>query len=168
MPPRWWPLLPVGLLLLPILVAWVQFECHVEQVWMFPLLTVLGGLAVGAMLGKRVRWMGSKLGALLLGLPLGIAGVWVPAKHFHAHLSSVRILSWEDDVGQREGEPRPGFFRVFSYSLPPMPELEIEPYTPYPDFEVETIEVGDKLASGEWELRDGRYYARQPDGTMAP
>lgn len=156
----------------PIVAAWVQFELYVDQVWMFPWLTVLGGIAVGLVLGYRASWARAKLVGLALGLPLGVAGVWLPAHHFHAHMTSVRVLhlysydSYDDLALPWDDQPT---FRVFRYELPPMPEPASSfEAASFPRVSVQTVAVGDRLASGEWVLRDGELYVRRWSGELVP
>jgi hypothetical protein len=44
--------LPLAIFAIPIVVAGVQFELRLDAVWMFPLITLLGGVWSGALLGR--------------------------------------------------------------------------------------------------------------------
>ncbi len=169
--------LPLAIFAIPIIVAWAQFELRLDAVWMFPFITLLGGVWTGAVLGQRLAprrlpGVGTLLGVGLLGIPAGLLGFWLPLQHFNTHLTDVHLLELDDDLPAEWETPSKGYTRV-SAELPPFPEDELpedatdEEELPWVEVG-EPVELGTLMERGEVELRNGELYLRQPDGTMQP
>lgn len=166
--PTWAQLwVALGLWALPIAVAWLQFELLLEVVWMFPMATLAAGAWLGTVVGRRLgpprsRRAGAMAGLVVLGIPAGLLGFYMPMKHFNAHLTEVRTVSLDDDFDA----PTRRYHR-FSAELPPFPELPPPP--PMPMFEVsEPIDLETLMKDGDVVLRDGELYTRQADGSFLP
>ncbi|MEX1365490.1 MAG: hypothetical protein AB1Z98_20350 [Nannocystaceae bacterium] len=170
--------LPLAIFATPIVIAWLQFELRLDVVWMFPLITLAGGVWSGAVLGRllaprRLPGVGTLLGVALVGIPAGLMGFSLPMQHFNTHMTDVRVLEL-DDQPPIEGEPpKKGYYR-FSAELPPFPEIEdlevdVTDEAEAPLLEIgEPVELGTLLERGDAEMIDGELYVRQPDGTMRP
>lgn len=88
--------------LLPTVVAWVQFESFSEPVYMFPVITIAGavalslGVASRATRGLSLRAPVMTSAMAVFGLPLGLVTVGLPMNHFNHHLSDVVVFTFSD------------------------------------------------------------------------
>jgi len=163
-----------GLLwLLPLLAAWLQFEFFVEPVRLFPLPAVLGAMlmvyAIGARLMRQWTWVQplSMVGVALLGMPLGLLSVALPAAHFQHHLSSVSMQMALPGVGQAQTYAPP------ASDLSPAPSLRgtgpgtlefLEALA-----QARPIDVQAELAAGRLRrLPDGSLVVVADDGSESP
>lgn len=98
-----WGRIGVGLLVLPLLAAWVQFELFVDPIQMFPFTTVVGGLLASYGLARLVLPQGR---ARRVFGPSFAAGVGVPGAllahvllvgHFTHHLCTVQVWALPGD-----------------------------------------------------------------------
>lgn len=163
----------LGLYLGSIVAAWVQFELYAEPVHMFPFLTVPAALAVVFGLATRVLrtgrlrgvWLASSLA--LVGLPVGLLGVVLPAAHFNHHLSSVKFVLTDPHTHESREVTLPA-------DAPNPPEAEVALGEETLGFlhalaNAKEVDVAEELAAGRMlQLEDGRYVIVDEDGRERP
>lgn len=91
-------LIGFGVMAVPTLAAWAQFEFHVDPLAMFPMITVLGALIFIFALASRVthnwplRSVARLVAIAFFGIPLGLLAVAIPMGHFTHHLTTVHVV----------------------------------------------------------------------------
>lgn len=119
---------PLLCLLVPLALAWAQFELFWDNIWMFPLATLLGGVWLGAELGAcaghrlgldRFRSTAIMVTIAVFSFPLALVSLALPISHFRKHGSSVEFLIAEDDFDAEEVR--------LDYEMPPPPTMEVSP-----------------------------------------
>lgn len=140
----------------PTLWAWLQFEWFMEPVQMYPLPTVVGGVLLAYAVGWRLARRSpaaqplAMVGVALVGLPMGLLAVALPAGHFRHHLTevSLNVMVPGSAQGQR-------------YALPAEDPLHV---APLPGLGAGTLAYLEALASAQAIDVDA---AEQPLGTAA-
>lgn len=115
-------------LLGPLAASWIQFELFWDNIWMFPLPMLFGGVWLGAELGA---FAGHRLGLdrfrstvimvtiAVFTFPLTLVSLALPISHFRKHGSSVEFPIAEDGYDAEEVR--------LDYELPRPPTREISP-----------------------------------------
>ncbi len=145
----------------PTLWAWLQFEWFMEPVQMYPLPTVAGGVLLAYAVGWRLAHRSpaaqplAMVGVALVGLPMGLLAVALPAGHFRHHLTEVSLNVMMPGSAQRQ-----------QYALPAEDPLHV---APLPGLGAGTLAYLEALASAQAvdvdaEVAAGRMRQR-PDGT---
>ncbi len=172
-PPMALVYIALALLVLPVLVAWVQFELHINPLWMFPITTILGATGFVYLIAWR-RTLHDKFGPVkramataMVGLPLGLFAIGAPLVHFKSHLTTVN-LGFSDDPS----EPR-----IIAVEAPD-PDPPIAPIEPIGDetmelmkaiAEAKPVNIADEVAAGRMRvLEDGTLVTVHEDGTTTP
>lgn len=85
-----------ALWLVPVLWGWVQFELFWDPVDLYPMITMMGAIALAygvfSKLGSKVpgfRAGITMLGISFVGLPLGMLSLALPTNHYNYHLTTV-------------------------------------------------------------------------------
>ncbi|RAL20132.1 hypothetical protein DL240_18660 [Lujinxingia litoralis] len=156
----------------PTLAAWIQFECFLDPIRMFPLVTLGGACAValwGVFRGLPGRTYQGPVGMVamsLVGIPMGLMTLSVPVKHFTYHLSAVDIGSYS--TGALYGERSRAILNAddvtYLETSAPIFGEESQPF-----LEVlasaRTINVAEEIAAGRMrELEDGTWIKIHDDG----
>lgn len=103
-----WLGIALGVWLVPLLIAWVQFEAHRDPIAMFPVSSVVGAMvavAIQTQLLTRSARLARVLApalAMTLGLALGVQTNLLAIRHFTHHLSTVAIYTTQIDPDQVE------------------------------------------------------------------
>ena len=113
---------PLALLVGPLLAAWAQFELHFDDVRMFPVASVAGGIWLGVVLGGRLsgsryRSTAAMLTIALCTLPLALLSIVFPAAHFRTYGSNVVVVVEDSADFSRREYP-------FEATLPDAPTLD--------------------------------------------
>jgi len=160
------------MLIVPPLAAWLQFEWFLEPVHMLPLWTVAGGMLVAYGLAShllRNRLLAQPLSMVavaLVGCPLGLLAVALPAAHFQHHLSPVvfHVLLPGIEPASRQVLMSPSEpFREagLSMALGEQTQALLQALG-----EVETVDVLAEQAAGRLRREpDGSWVGLAPDGT---
>lgn len=101
-----WLGIALAVWLVPLLIAWVQFEAHRDPIAMFPVSSVVGAMAAVA-IQTRLLTRSARLARVLapvlavtLGLALGVQTNLLTIRHFTYHLSTVAIYTTQIDPDQ--------------------------------------------------------------------
>lgn len=163
-----------ALLFVPLLAAWVQFELFWNPVHMMPVFSVLGALGLVYALSTYVFGEGAfqaagRMSAVaLIGLPLGLASVALPARHFNYHLTDVAV-SFRENVWSRQLKTR-----IQEADTPDAVERPSDIGDNTLDFlsalaNAEEINVQDEIDAGRMRrLDDGSLVRVEADGTTLP
>jgi hypothetical protein len=87
---------------------WIQFELFWNPIRIYPLITLLASSASVFALAHRIfrqsklRVSFATMSVALLGVPLGLLSVIVPAAHFNHHLTDVRTSTYSTSGGVRD------------------------------------------------------------------
>ncbi len=166
-------LIGLSILAVPTLIAWLQFELHVDPISMFPTITVFGALSFVYAVTSRIthtwplRSVVRMIALAFVGIPLGLLAVGLPMSHFTHHLSTVHIMIKETDSSQ----PR----TLVINAEEPLQPTEVVGIGEGMGGIIEalasakTIDLAEELEAGRMKyLEDGTLVSVQPDGTTEP
>ena len=154
---------PLALLVGPLLVAWAQFELFFEDVRMFPVVSVAGGIWLGAVLGGRLsgpryRSTVAMLTIALCTFPLALLSIVFPAAHFRTYGSNVVVVVEDSaDFSQRE--------YPFEATLPDAPTLDPQGLGSGTESLIGALADAKPIEAVEIE---GVTYVRNEEGTLEP
>jgi hypothetical protein len=164
----------VGLWLVPPIFGWVQFELFIDPVRMFPGLTIAGasllvlGLVARVLEHSRLRWPAACVAVAVVGIPLGLATVLLPARHFLHHMTDVRVSVSNPETHESkefvfQGDS-PEFHSGYQSDFGPELGGLLEAIA-----DAETVDLEEEIAAGRMKrLDDGSYATVRPDGSTVP
>lgn len=108
-----WLGIALAVWLVPLLIAWVQFEAHRDPIAMFPVSSVAGAM-VAVAIQTRLLTRSARLArvlapvlAMTLGLALGLQTNLLAIRHFTYHVSTVAIYTTQIDPDEVEAPQLP-------------------------------------------------------------
>ena len=162
----WWLRVGAGLLLLPLLAAWVQFELFMDPIQMFPFTTLIGAVATSYALVRvalpvgRARCVLGPTIAASVGVPGALLVHALLVAHFTHHLSNVAVWVLP---GGRYSEDRPTLVGA------DLPQMESEMELPTASLELLAQLEAEPLDPSEYRIdADGSLLRIEPDGTEVP
>jgi hypothetical protein len=92
---------PAILILGPVLWGWLQFELYWDPISLLPLVSIIGGVALGVVAGRlfgRTAFGTSATMSLvaILGLPVAALSIALPSQHFRRHGSTIEFVVYSD------------------------------------------------------------------------
>lgn len=158
--------------LLPTVAAWAQFESFREPIYMFPVLTIGGAIALvlGAASrftsGWALRAPAMTCAIALVGLPVGLITVGWPMSHFRHHLSDVVVFTVDENnrTEHRFEADEPFFDEYADVGLGDETHGLLGAIA---RAEAVVIDVDEEIAAGRMKrLDDGSYVTANADGTF--
>lgn len=92
---------PAILILGPVLWGWVQFELYWDPISLMPLVSIVGGVALGVVAGRLFGRTASGTSATMslvaiFGLPVAALSIALPSQHFRRHGSTIEFVVYSD------------------------------------------------------------------------
>ncbi|MCH2110034.1 MAG: hypothetical protein MK135_11955 [Polyangiaceae bacterium] len=111
-----------GIMVLPVLLGWIQFELFWEKIYVIPLVGLIGEIwmsisAAGILSSERWQWIMMMVFLAIVFLPLSILTASLLIDHFREHGSTVTTSFWGNGYQRHQFS--------FDSKLPDAPQREI-------------------------------------------